>query len=128
MHGIQNKVHNAFNNEQKQVAQAKLWGPVYRPGHGWVYGEAGFVFVPRMPPYVPPIIFPPPRSLSNGDVTPASVAAVSERDVDSVVEPVINAFAASAPADSAVTTEKEPMKADEEKYDENKNNVNTKEP
>jgi len=59
---------------QEQVAQAKLWGPIYRSGHGWVYGEAGTILVPRIPPYVPPTIIPPPRSVPGA---PSSVSAVN---------------------------------------------------
>ena len=43
-----------------QVAQAKLWGPIYREGQGWIYGDAGTILVPKYPPYAPPRYVTPP--------------------------------------------------------------------
>lgn len=68
------------------VAQAKLWGPIYKEGDGWVYGEAGNILVPRNPPYAPPRFVTPPAfrnpatsSRSNSESSPIADGTV---DID----------------------------------------------
>lgn len=104
-----------------QVAQAKLWGPIYRPGHGWIYGEAGFILVPRMPPYVPPTILPPPRPMGgNGGTPPTTVAEISGTG-----QPVRSDPSAPVPrpADGAAPAESESANGTD-----GKNDADTKEP
>lgn len=86
---LENQTVPAGDFPQEQVAQAKLWGPIYRPGHGWVYGEAGFILVPRMPPYVPPTIIPPPRSQPPPPTTGSVTSQVGQVDQAVPVPPQV---------------------------------------
>ncbi|OQR75243.1 hypothetical protein BIW11_08547 [Tropilaelaps mercedesae] len=113
---------------QEQVAQARLWGPVYRPGHGWVYGEAGFILVPRMPPYVPPTIIAPPPPAGNGGITPASVIGVSGKGVGSAAQPIIKSPAAPVSSVNSSTTEKAETETGNENSTEEKSDSDSKVP
>lgn len=53
-----------------QVAQAKLWGPIYKENQGWVYGEAGTILVPKFPPYAPPRYVTPPALQTSSNPSP----------------------------------------------------------
>jgi len=62
-----------------EVAQAKLWGPIYKPGEGWVYGEAGNILVPRNPPYAPPrFVTPPALAPRTSSPTPSPSSPIKD--------------------------------------------------